>query len=216
MNYLGDSPDPYKRLYEIKTKDDPKSWADFINVCHLLDATPIDKLPAALAPILDVDGALKFLALDVVLANGDGYWTRASDYNIYEDPAGKFHVFPHDFNEGFAAEEGRGFGGGGGGPTLDPLIGVNDTSKPLRSRLLAVPAWRARYLGYVRDIAEKHLDWTTLGQKVAQYQTLIKADVLSDTHKLYGSDQFDPSALRAFVEQRRTFLLAYTPGRPPS
>jgi hypothetical protein len=160
-----------------------------------------------------VDEALKFLALDVVLANGDGYWTRASDYNIYEDPTGRFHVFPHDFNEGFAAEEGRGFGGGGGSTDLDPLIGLNDSGKPLRSRLLAVPAWRARYLGYVRDIAEKQLDWKTLGPQVARWQALIKADVLSDTHKIYGSAEFAPDAVREFIEGRRAYLLNYSAGR---
>ena len=49
--------------------------------------------------MLDVDGALKFLALEVALVNNDGYWTRASDYSIYLDTKGMFHLFPHDANE---------------------------------------------------------------------------------------------------------------------
>ena len=68
---------------------------------------------------------------------------------------------------------GRGFGPGGGGPTLDPLIGLNDPTKPLRSKLLAVPALRARYLAYVRDIAERWLDWKKLGPLARSYQALI-------------------------------------------
>ena len=31
LDYLGDDVAAYKRLYEIKSKDDPKSWADLIN-----------------------------------------------------------------------------------------------------------------------------------------------------------------------------------------
>ena len=96
--------------YEIKTKDDSKSWADLIQLFRVLNETPADKLEAALAPILDIDGALKFLALDVALVNSDGYWTRASDYSIYQDEKGRFHVIPHDMNEGLADEGGRGFG----------------------------------------------------------------------------------------------------------
>ena len=46
----------YKRIYEIKTKDDPKAWADLIRLFKVLNETPPDKLEAALAPILDVDG----------------------------------------------------------------------------------------------------------------------------------------------------------------
>ena len=52
----------------------------------------------------------------MALINGDGYWTRASDYSIYLDPKGKFHIIPSDMNEAFhpavgpawAAPAGRG------------------------------------------------------------------------------------------------------------
>ncbi len=254
MEYLGEDASAYKRLYEIKTKDDPKSWADLIKLFRVLNETPSDKLEAALNPILDVDGALRFLALDVALVNSDGYWTRASDYSIYQDEKGRFHVIPHDMNEGLADEGGRGFGpppgfgpGGPGGPgrggppepgrggpdgrfgpgpgrggrgmfggataDLDPLVGLDDTTKPLRSKLLAVPALRERYLSYVREIAQKHLDWKTLGPRVQQYQALIAADVKADTRKLYSFEAFqtgtdgEERSLKSFVEKRRAFLL---------
>jgi len=54
---------------------------------------------------------LWFLAVDVATSNSDGYWTRASDYNIYQDAEGKFKVLPHDMNEAFQV---GGQGGGGG------------------------------------------------------------------------------------------------------
>ena len=185
MEYIGDDAAAYKSTYEIKTKDDAKSWADLIRLFKVLNETPAEKLEAALTPILDIDGALKFLALDVALVNSDGYWTRASDYSIYQDEKGRFHVIPHDMNEGLTDESGRGFGpppgfGPGGPPDgpgawrpvdpagpvdgvaavgagclaargadLDPLVGLNDTTKPLRSKLLAVPA-SARALPVVR------------------------------------------------------------------
>jgi hypothetical protein len=117
MAYLGDDVEAYKRIYDIKSKDDPKDWAAFIGMLKVLNETPADQLEAKLAPLLDIDGALKFLALDIALINNDGYWIRASDYNLYRDEQGKFHVFPHDANETFAMPGGPGFGGGrGGGP----------------------------------------------------------------------------------------------------
>jgi hypothetical protein len=82
LKYLGDDPAAYKRIYTIKTKDDPKVWASFINLCKVLNETPADKLEQALAPLLDIDGALKFIALDNALINNDGYWIRTSDYSI--------------------------------------------------------------------------------------------------------------------------------------
>jgi hypothetical protein len=223
LEYLGDDAAAYKDIYEIKTHDDPESWKAFINLCRVLNTTPTGKLEAALDPILDIDGALRFLALDVAFVNGDGYWTRASDYNIYRDPRGKFHVLPHDFNEGFGGEAGApGFGGGvTGTPELDPLIGLDDARKPLRSKVLAVPALRQRYLAYVHDIAEKWLDWRLLQPRIRQWQALIEPDVVVDTRKIYGTDAFyadvgdsagtpqpaPENTLRGFIERRRAYLL---------
>ena len=44
--------------------------------------------------MLDIDGVLKFLAVEVALVNTDGTGQRASDYSIYQDSKGIFHVIP--------------------------------------------------------------------------------------------------------------------------
>lgn len=114
LRYLGDDFVPYRQRFEIKSKDKDESWAALVNLCKVLNETPIDELEDAITPILDVEGALWFLAADVVLVNSDGYWTRASDYSIYLSPDGKFSVIPHDMNESF--RDGHGGHGGGGPP----------------------------------------------------------------------------------------------------
>ena len=211
LEYLGDDPASYKYLYEIKTKDDADSWKALIQLCKVLNETPLDKLEAALAPLLDIDAALKFLAVEVALVNSDGYWTRASDYNIYRDPDGRFHILPHDVNEGLGGEGGRGFGGGGA--QLDPLVSVNDPGKPLRSRLLAVPALREKYLGYVKDIATRWLDWNAIYPMLKANHDLIAAEVRLDTRKLYDVEGFEEgiasrnNSLKDFVDTRREYLL---------
>jgi spore coat protein CotH len=226
----------YKRAFEIKGKDSPKAWNALVNLTRVLNETSPDRLESALAPILDIDGALRFLALDNVLVNNDGYWVRASDYNLYLDTSGRFHVLPHDTNETFASGGGgRGGGRGGmrpggpggrGGPggqgrggrgmmggdaTLDLLVGLDDASKPLRSKLLAVPTLRAKYLAYSKEIAAKWLDWKTLGPLVAKYHSLIAADVKTDTRKLDTNEAFETGldALRTFAEKRRATVLSH-------
>jgi hypothetical protein len=266
LGYIGEDVAAYKRLYEIKNEDPKvaeKAWKDLIALCKTLTETPLEKLEESLNPILDVDGVLKFLALDIVLMNSDGYWTRASDYSIYQDPKGKFHILPHDMNESFRPGGGPGFGPrGGGGPRggapaggpgdgapragapgggpgggapggerprgsgmeLDPLIGSNDPIKPLRSRLLAVPSLKARYLRYVRSIAEEWLDWKKIEPLVARYRTLVEKEVEADTRKLSSFAEFKTSlgeavpagalegprravSLKEFFDQRRAYLL---------
>ena len=117
---------------------------------------------------------------------------------------------------------GMGSRGGGGGVELDPLVAINDPGKPLRSKLLAVPALRAKYLANVKTIAEKSLDWKALGSIVSQYRTLMEKEVEIDSRKLESLEAFkratadEPAAgggrglpLRAFADQRRKFLTNY-------
>jgi hypothetical protein len=188
FGYLGDDPERYKRAYQIKSKDDPKAWTDLVNFCKILNTVAPDKLEQALAPVLDIDGALRYLAIDKALINNDGYWVRASDFMVYQDTNGRFHVIPADANETFNPGEGGrgGFGGGfgGGGVQLDPFAGSQDSSKPLLSRLMAVPALRQRYLHYLRDIAENWLYWGKVAPKIAGYQALINDFVKEDTRNL--------------------------------
>lgn len=255
--YSGDNVEDYKRRYEIKSKDNKEDWQAFVTLCRTLNETPADELEKALEPILDVDGALWFLAIDNALINCDGYWIRASDYSIARDDKGKFHILPHDMNETFQPPMGPGFGGGPGGGgrgfgrrggpgergpedrgpdrrgpegapanpaglfALDPLIGLDDASKPLRSKLLAVPSLRERYLKYVRTIAEESLDWQKLGPVVDRYEALIAKEIEADTRKLTsfaafqqavaekpsdGGDRRHPSLVN-FAEGRRKYLL---------
>jgi hypothetical protein len=216
LEYLGPDVARYRPLFEIKTKDDAESWQALINLCRVLNETPPDKLQAALAPLLDVDAALRFLAVEVALANSDGYWTRASDYSLYLDPAGRFHVIPYDVNEALGGGGGR----GGRGPVqIDPLVGTDDPTKPLRSKLLAVPALRQKYLEYVRDIATRWLDWNALLPMAKSSHDLIASEVRTDTRKLYDVAGFEAGVaatgnpLKAFVDARRAFLLSSTPAR---
>jgi spore coat protein CotH len=243
LEYLGEDAAAYKKIYDLKSKEDPKSWAALIELCKTLNETPTNKLESALAPILNIDGTLKFLALENALINSDGYWTRASDYLIYRDEKGMFHLIPYDANETFRAPEGPGrprdsgprdgavasgvatLPPGGRGVDLDPLTGINDKDKPLLSKLLAVPSLRTRYLGHVRDIAEKWLDWKRIEPVAKSCQALIADDVKKDTHKLYSFEAFQNGlttdveeqgmrgprrtmSLKSFVEQRRAFLLS--------
>lgn len=113
LAYLGDEIAAYRRSYELKSDEDPKSWADLMNLCKVLHESSPGEIETRLGAVLDIDSTLRFLAWDNVLAGGDGYWTRASDYTMYQDPQGKFHIIPYDVNETFG---GGGFPGGPGGP----------------------------------------------------------------------------------------------------
>jgi hypothetical protein len=223
LSYLGENVEDYRRWYEMQSADRAESWTPLMNVTRVLAQTPPEKLKAAIEPIFNVDGALRYLALDIVMMSGDGYWLHGSDFNLYVDPKGVLHILHHDANEAFTAHP-SGPGGRGGGPReakADPLTSMDDPNKALRHKLLAVPEYRTRYLQYVRDIARDALDWASVEPKINAWRALIKADVEADTRKLYTTEAFTTSTfgageatppvttLKGFILERRAFLLEH-------
>jgi hypothetical protein len=101
----------------------------------------------------------------------------------------------------------------GNGVKTDPLVNAANENTPLVAKLLAVPALRAKYLGYVRELADQWLDWSRLGPIAQRYHDLIDAEVKRDTRKLDSYEDFrasleeSPRSLKAFADQRRAYLL---------
>ena len=240
--FAGNRTEDYRRLYTIKSEDKEAAWQKLILLCKILNETPVESLEKELSSILDIDNVLRFLAVDVALINNDGYWVRASDYNIFLDEKGVFKLVPHDMNESFSGASmgpgggglfgggGRGFGGGPGqngpgGPggssavDLDPLVALDDPSKPLRSKLLKVPSLRAKYLQYVYEVAEKGLDWQTLGPVVEGHRERGHDLVEIDSRKLSSNESYEAGtsstgsssgrelSLKQFADHRRKFLM---------
>ncbi|HEX5110033.1 MAG TPA: CotH kinase family protein, partial [Vicinamibacterales bacterium] len=209
FTYQGDDPGRYRGTFQIKSKDEPEAWAALIDLAKTLDTAPAETLEAALASRIDIDAYLRFLALDNIMNSADAFYQRVADYSLYRDPGGKFHFVFHDANEMFSM--------GGRGLQLSPLVAENDTNKPIIAKVLAVPAFRTKYLAYLREIAEKSLDWNAIGPIVRQYSALIADDVARDTRKLFSTEEFvrttadDPAmgTLRSFFEGRRAFLLQW-------
>jgi hypothetical protein len=211
LEYLGDDTEAYRSHYEMKSGTE-KDWNALIQFAKVLNQSPIDKLETQLEPLVDLDGLLNFLALEIALINCDGYWLRASDYSIVLDEHQKLHFIPHDMNEAFRRPMGPGMAGGPGGwfnwsaiPSvtgieLDPLVATNDRSKPLRSRILSVPNLKRRYLEKVREIANKSLDWSSLGPQLETCRDVIDAAVKADTRKFVSYEAFQMATASDIVE----------------
>jgi hypothetical protein len=194
LMYLGEDVESYKRVYEIKSQDNPDSWAALIKLCRVLNQTPLAKLEEALKPLLDINGTLRFLAVENALINNGGYWARGSDCVLYLDANGRFHIIPYDTNESMNVIDYRvAFRNNiniDEGVDLNPLAKVGDSQKPLISRLLAVPSLRQRYLGYIRDIAKNWLTWDKISPLARQYQALIAEDVKYNPHQIDTTEAF--------------------------
>ena len=120
LSYLGENPLEYERRYKAKSGVDDEALLRLADLCYTLTQTSMEERREQLPAMLDIDGALWFLAIDNALLDGDGYLARASDYVLYMDPTGVFHLITYDNNEllrgGARGGPGRGGPGRGGPP----------------------------------------------------------------------------------------------------
>lgn len=244
LRWLGEDLAPYQRAYELKSKPDEFTWQALVDLCAVLERTPPDRLEAILPQHLDIDGTLWFLAVDNALGDDDGYHARASDYLLYRDPKGRFHALPRDNNEILlgarrgpggppgtgpraappggptgAPAGGPGGRGGPGGAATSPLQQADRADRPLLRRLLEVPAWRARYLANLRELATNALAEEVVTARLAAWRDLLEPLVRVDAHSLHGHAAFAqsfatddagrpaPRSLPAIVAQRCRAIL---------
>ena len=232
LTYAGNDLEAYQRTYQLKTANVENPWEDLIALCEMLDAkTPNAKLETDLPAIFNVDRALWQLAVSNVFMDDDSYIHKGGDFSIYQDVNERFHLISHDNNETFRfGGERRGGGGGPGGRgpggwswgelilgTVSPTTHAENPMRPVISRLLDIPEWKARYIAHVRTVVDEWLDWEVLEPVIKEYHTLIDAEVQKDDKKLDSYQRFVESidgdgggripSFKRYVTQRREVLL---------
>lgn len=165
---------------------------------------------------LDVDGALRYLAVSTALVNFDSYQGQMlHNYYLYEQD-GQMIVLPWDLNMAFG-----GFGQGGGSVYIDePTMGAV-ADRPLVAKLLSVPEYAERYHRYLRQIAEGFLSSERMQAAVTEIDRLIRPCLVNDPTKFYTLEQYESAVsgnngLLAFANTQATNILQQLAGELPS
>lgn len=188
LQYLGDDPECYQELYEIKSK---KGWEELIELTKVLNKTP-----EKLEEVLDVDATLWMLAFNNVLVNLDSYTGRlCHNYYMYQDTFGIFHPIPWDMNLNFG---GFRFLGEGAPMSVEsmqkmsPFIHYSQSNdkRPLITKLLKISLYRKIYIAHIKTILNEFFINEQYLSKGRQIQSSIDYYVKSDENKLYAYESF--------------------------
>jgi spore coat protein CotH len=194
LTYRGDAITDYPNV-ELETNEDTTDHAAFLHLVDVLGNTPDGELEAALPEVLDVDEVLRYLAVTTAMVSLDSYSGSAHNYYLYEDPgnAGIFSIIAWDMNEAY----GNFTCGMEAGDVLAlsvelPICG-EASSRPLVTRLLAVPAFAARYHTVLAELLAA--TWTTdaVTAEVARLADLVRVDVAADPTAFFTATEFETS-----------------------
>ncbi|MCU6797062.1 CotH kinase family protein [Paenibacillus sp. WQ 127069] len=161
--------------------------------------------------VLDVDEALKFIALNVLTANMDSYLgTNKHNYYLYENK-GIFSVLPWDYNMAFG-------GLGASGILIDEPTQGTLSERPLIDKLLRVGAYKQKYHQYLTESIEGYLSGEAFAARVQELSQLISSYVEQDPTAFYTYDEYQKGVteLTSFAAQQVATIAKQLDGTSPS
>lgn len=140
--------------FEKKTNEDAEDWSDIQELYDVLHSSlrTSDETTwkSNLETVFDVQGFLKYLAVNNTIQNWDTYANMTHNYYLYHDPAdGLIKWIAWDNNEAFNSNAGQ------SGPVSLGMSEVG-TDWPLISFLIDVSSYEEAYNAYLKDFNENY------------------------------------------------------------
>lgn len=195
-----------------KTNEDDEDWSDII---ALFDALHDDTRTSDAATwrenleaVFDVDGFLKYLAVNGIIQNWDTYGRMPHNYYLYNNPEnGKLTWIPWDNNE--ALQEGK----NGGSLALD-FSDLSNSEWPLIAKIYADDVYKAQYDIYLAEVISFAFETSSIQATYDNYSSLIApyaTTELSGYSFLQSSNDFYNAVdtLKSHATSRATAVSTY-------
>ncbi|MDQ7794467.1 MAG: CotH kinase family protein [bacterium] len=180
LKYNGTDPAGYSSL-EVKSTLKKADWS---KLTRMLDAL---NNGGDIERYLDVDAALRYIAVSTALVNFDSYQGNfAHNYYLYER-SGVFTILPWDLNMAFG---GFGFNGDAQSVYIDEPTQGPLADRPLIAELLKDERRLETYHAYLEWVATEYLSGGYLEAETARLFELISEYVRTDPTAFYTYEQF--------------------------
>ncbi len=195
---------------EVKTNERLTDHAALLRFLDVLNNEPDETFPQEIEKVLDVDEALRFLAVETMLVCLDSYQGRGVNYYLYEND-GRFVIIPWDLNESFGTYK--------CGLDKDDIINfyIDEPTcgpiaeRPLVDRLLSCKPYLEIYHGYLQELLDGPFSVDSMDKRIEELADMIRPYVENDELKFHSTAEFEQNltddvgryfGLKSFVAER--------------
>jgi CotH kinase protein/Lamin Tail Domain/Secretion system C-terminal sorting domain len=200
INYLGADTTLYQKYYTLKSSDRSDPWQQLITACNVLNNSG-SNLETEAPKVFDIDKILWHMACEIAFGDDDSYVYKGKmDYYIYQDAVtNRWATYDYDANSTLLTAH----------VSWSPFYNASKVNYPLLNKLLAVPAFRQRYLAHMRTIINELLDESKVNALINSYDGLIRTGVFADTKKATSNAAYtnELNVLKNFIKNRKAYLL---------
>jgi spore coat protein CotH len=225
LEYLGDSDTDYELHYRKMTNNDIAAKAlDYSSLRGFLkglNETSDDGFEAFLRQHFDADKFISYLVVANFMSHWDSYPQRPKNFWLYQVPAtGRWIYIPWDLDATFQT----------GKWSLNPMgsdasvfyqfdgfveysgrLPEEGTARPLVTRMMHVPSFRAAYVARYREALGSFLGLDYLLARVDALSALISPDIATDERKGFVAAQTD---MKNFIRERTVNVTAELAAQP--
>jgi len=209
--------------FDKETNEDEADWSDVKALFDALHSSRDDAAAwrASLEKILNVEGFLRWLAVNTLIQNWDTYGRMSHNYYLYNNSEdGRLNWIPWDNN--FSLMSGMGGGGGGDRGAISLSLSEATETWPLIRYLADDPIYWAKYVSFVKETAEGVFDPERMKAIYKAAHDLIRPYTVGDEGEKEGytflknAEDFDTALeyLNTHVDSRRNDALQFLMTNP--
>lgn len=160
-------------LYDQRNDEGPTDYSDLIQFLWILDGQTYESVEAwaqAVETVFDMDGFLRWLAVQSAIMSWDIYPYTGNNYYLYHDPTADYwYWLPWDQTWG--------------GDLETPLFSVSTefprllTRAPLYDQMLKVPRYRQAFAAYLDLLVRTSFNQQAMQERVSTYCNLIAPSI---------------------------------------
>jgi hypothetical protein len=183
------TPANYLEAMALKTNENNPDYSTLFRFLGVLNDEPDATFPTEIEKVLDVDNALRFIAVSAVTVHLDNYIGMGHNNYLYEIN-GKFTIIAADLN--------MVFGSFSNGIPKDGLINyyIDEPTTaqvkrfPLVDRLLSYPPYMEKYHRYIEEFLEEAFALDTIEARVNQLAEMVRPFAETDQEYFYAPGDF--------------------------
>ncbi|MDB4297774.1 CotH kinase family protein [Flavobacteriaceae bacterium] len=165
--------------FEKKTNEDLGDWSDIQELYDVLHSSlrtsDEETWKTNLESVFDVQGFLKYLAVNNTIQNWDTYANMTHNYYLYHDPAdGLIKWIVWDNNEAFTS-------GKGSRAAVSLSMSEVDSDWPLISYLITIDSYEENYKAYLKNFNDNYYVPATMDAVYDNLSSLIYSSATSES-----------------------------------
>ncbi|MEQ9263924.1 MAG: CotH kinase family protein [Balneolaceae bacterium] len=169
-----------RRAYDLKTNREEDDYSDIAFLITFFETASDTRFENEIEDYLNVDGLLRWMAVDILTGNWDNYWYNQNNFYLYNNPIeNRFEFIPYDYDNTLGID----FLGQNWATRDINNWAPSGQNRPLTRRILEVEEYKNRLNFYLNKFTSEVFTEDALFAEIDRIKLLVQNAASADTYR---------------------------------